>query len=115
MNAKQLNQLLIKRFPELEKKYYEEVEWQEGDETGSHVVYGDVFSSYIEKAIAINDQENLKKIFNFIEEVLLKKDKYAEEVIMFSVLERLLCDKKQIQNGRKYFGECTEKAIISMQ
>ncbi len=111
MDAKQLNQLLINRFPELEKKYYKEVNWQEGDETGSHIVYGDVFAPYIEENIAVNNQEKLKKIFNFIEEVLLKKDGYAEEVIMFSVLERLLCNR---QNCRKYFGECTEKIIISM-
>ena len=51
MDIKQLNQLLISKFPELEKEYHEEVDWQEGDETGSHVVYGDVLTPYIEKII----------------------------------------------------------------
>ena len=38
MDVKQLNQLLINKFPELEREYHEEVDWQEGDETGSHGV-----------------------------------------------------------------------------
>lgn len=29
MGAKQLNRLLIDKFPELEKEYHEEVDWQE--------------------------------------------------------------------------------------
>lgn len=106
---------MINGFPILEKEYHEEVDWQEGDETGSHVVYGDVFAPYIENLIATNDQEELEKAFDFIEKILLKNEKYSDEVIMFSVLERILCDNGRFQNCRKYFGECTEKIIKEMR
>lgn len=58
MDAKQLNRRLVNRFPELEEKYHDEVDWQEGDGTGSHVVYGDVFAPYIEKIIIEKNMKN---------------------------------------------------------
>lgn len=115
MDVKQLNQLLINKFPELKKEYHEEVDWQEGDETGSHVVYGDVFTPYIEKNIIQQNDTEIKKVFVFIEEILAKHQKYSDEVIMFSVLERLMLDKEQLQRCKKYLGKCTEKTIREMQ
>ena len=53
-----LNLKLIERFPELRNKYKEEVSWQEMDETGSHIVYGDVFTPFIEEKI---EEKNEKK------------------------------------------------------
>lgn len=115
MDAKQLNRRLVNRFPELEEEYHEEVDWQEGDETGSHVVYGDVFALYIEKIIVEKKYEELKKVFTFIEDILLENEKYSDEVIMFSILERLMSDKEQFQNCRKYFRECTERVVKEME
>ena len=115
MEAKELNRLLIDRFPELEKKYHDEVDWQEGNETGSHVVYGDVLAPYLEAAVAQNKQEVLKKMFVFVEDILCQNEDYSDEVIMFSVLERILYDKEQVQNCRKYFGKRTEKGIRETQ
>ena len=113
-NTKQLNKLLIEKFPELEEKYHDEVDWQEGDETGSHVVYGDVFAPYIEKIIDEKKNEELEKIFAFIEEILSKNEKYSAEVILFSVLERLIVDKEKFQVCKKYVGKFTEMAINEM-
>ena len=115
MDVKQLNRLLIDRFPELEKEYHEEVDWQEGDKTGSHVVYGDVFTPYIQKSIIQQNNEVIQKVFSFIEEVLARNEKYSDEVIMFSVLERLMLDKEQFQSCKKYFGKYTEYTIREMQ
>lgn len=115
MEPKQLNQKLIKRFPELNKKFCEETEWQEGEETGSHVVYGDVFAPYIESVIAQQNDAEMEKIFAFIEDILLENDGYSEEVIMFSVLERLLSDKDNYEKCKQYFGEKTETVCKEMQ
>ena len=115
MDVKQLNRLLIDKFPELEKEYHEEVDWQEGDETGSHVVYGDVFTPYIEKIIIQQNSAEMQKVCAFIEEILVRNEKYSDEVIMFSVLERLMLDKEQFQSCKKYLGKCTEKTIKEMQ
>ena len=103
MEAKELNRLLIDRFPELEKKYHDEVDWQEGNETGSHVVYGDVLAPYLEAAVAQNKQEVLKKMFVFVEEILCQNEDYSDEVIMFSVLERILYQATYVAASSKKF------------
>lgn len=111
MDAKQLNQLLVDIFPELEGSYHDEVDWQEGDNTGSHVVYGDVFSPYIETLIAEKMYIELKKVFAFIEGIVELDDNYCNEVILFSVLERLAADEKCLLICKKYFGKRTKMLV----
>ena len=113
MNVKQLNNLLIDTFPELIASYHDEVDWQEGDETGSHVVYGDVFMPYVEKVINEENDEDMKRIFKFIEDVLLLNEEYSDEVIMFSVLERLIYD-GCLQKCMNWFGNYTRNVIGKM-
>jgi hypothetical protein len=38
MTPRELNLKLLAAFPELERAYREETSWQEGDDTGSHVI-----------------------------------------------------------------------------
>lgn len=54
-------------------------------------------------------------MFSFIEKILARNEKYSDEVIMFSVLERLMLDKEQFQSCKKYFGKYTEHTIEEMQ
>ena len=56
MTNKKLNQFLIVSFPELKHAYNKEVIWQEGDDTGTHVVFGDVFTPYLEKLIETKNE-----------------------------------------------------------
>ncbi len=46
---------------------------------------------------------------------MTRNEKYSDEVIMFSVLERLMLDKEQFQSCKKYFGKYTEQIIKEMQ
>lgn len=89
MTSKELNTLLLDTFPNLSIAYEEEVEWQEGDNTGSHTVYGDVFVPYVVSCIENNKKEDMKKIFSYIELLLTKEDSYTDEVVAFSVLESI--------------------------
>lgn len=100
MNSKELNKILIKKFPELERNYRNEVSWQEGDETGSHVVYGDVLNPYIIECISKENTNKLKEIFKFIEYLLDSGDDYASNVISVSVLESVLYT---VFNDKKVF------------
>lgn len=109
MMSIELNQLFIKSYPELKSKYEEEVSWQEGDETGSHVVFGDVFTPYLENILNDKDNEQVRKAFEFIEQVLGLNDKYCDEVIAFSVLEKLFDDLANIEFAMPYMGKRTKK------
>lgn len=100
MTSKELNLKLIEVFPEIKDIYFKETSWQDGDETGSHVVYADVFVPFIKVQICSNNKQNLIRIFDFIEKLLELNDEYADEVIAFSVIETLLFDEDA---DNKYF------------
>ena len=99
MNNIELNKMIVKYFPILENNYQDEVDWQEGDATGSHTVFGDVFTPYFVKCIESKKNEELYAIFNFLELLLSIQDKYIDEVVAFSVFESvgyLLNENKEI-------------------
>ena len=114
MNSLELNKILILEFSNLKSAYIEEVEWQEGDNTGSHTVYGDIFVPYVRECILSKNANEITKIDKFLENLLEKKDNYADEVITFSVLESIIdlinLDEKLIL----FFGDNTKKIILEL-
>ena len=92
MTSKELNLKLIESFPEVKDVYYEETSWQDGDETGSHVVYADIFVPFIKAQISDGKEQAIAGVFHYIEKLLELNDEYANEVIALSVLESLLFD-----------------------
>lgn len=111
MKCSELNKLLLESFPDLTEEYIHEVSWQDGDETGSHIVYGDVFTPYIIRNMKNENDNNLHAVFAFLEKVLLKKDLYASEVIAFSVLESI--QEYLMENNRylEMLGAETKKVV----
>lgn len=102
MNSRELNELLLSNFPELRVQYNEEVSWQEGDDTGAHVVYGDVLYPFLTRAIDTLDPQTIKKAFDFLEYALSFNDKYFNEVIAFSILEPLADDLQMARTIRPF-------------
>ena len=86
MTCKGMNRKIVEKFPELQARYIDETSWQEGDETGSHVVFGGVFTPYFEQNLRGRNFEKLAVIFAFIEEILARKDVESENVIALSVI-----------------------------
>jgi hypothetical protein len=89
MTSAELNKLLVNKFFNLQEKYIDEVSWQEGDETGSHVVYGDVLTPYLRDCIQKDCKQEIQRVCAFLESLLEIDDKYTNEVVYFSVLESL--------------------------
>ena len=115
MLNEKLNKLLINKFPNLKDKYLDEVSWQEGDNTGSHVVYGDVLTPYLSECIKNNNQQEFQNIFNFLEELLLLEDKYIDEVVYFSVFESVIIFFKDNDYLFSYLGTKCKQAIIDLK
>lgn len=112
MTSKELNLKLVRAIPGIAPSYQQEVEWQEGDETGSHVVYEDVLAPYIPQAAGAGDRDGLDEIFGFIEQLLETGDGYAEEVVALSVLEALGQEEK-IRNACLPFMKTKTKKLFS--
>lgn len=109
MTSKDLNILLIKFLPEIKSLYDEEVSWQEGDETGSHVVFADILFPYILNCVKNEDTQCLIKCFKIIEKILLLGDEYANEVIALSVLEGLSYETDLKINLKEFMGDKTKQ------
>ena len=92
MTSKELNLKLIESFPEIKDVYFEETSWQDGDETGSHVVYADIFVPFLKEQIITRNEQLLFETFEYIENLLELDDDYVNEVIALSVLESLIFD-----------------------
>ena len=111
MISLELNRILVSKFPTLQEKYTDEVNWQEGDNTGSHTVYGDVLVPYLSECISKDYEQEIKTIFHFLEELLELDDKYVDEVVSFSVLESLAYLFKEKSYLISYLGEKCKKAL----
>lgn len=107
MTYKELNLKLIELLPEIKKMYEDETSWQEGDNTGSHTVFADVFLPYILNNL--NDKKITKKNFNVIEKILEPNDEYADEVIVLSILENLFYEQDDIDKFKDFLGDLSKK------
>ncbi len=115
MTSCELNKLLIETFPNLKEAYEEEVSWQEGDDTGAHIVYGDILAPYLVRCLNEQDEDEIKKIFAFIERILELRDNYSEEVIAFSIIEGIAYQYKNSVLLNKHIGKLAKKLIEEIQ
>ncbi len=111
MGNKEMNLMLVNEFPELFNAYQEEVSWQEGDNTGSHVVYGDVLTPYFINCIEKQSEGKVKKILDFIEKILEIDSVYSNEVITFSVLERVKFEHGNSPLIKKHIGILSNRVL----
>lgn len=113
MTSKELNVKLITFLPELKAAYQDEVSWQEGDDTGSHIVFEDVLLPYLLEQLERGRKETVKRIFDTIEHLLTLRDEYVENVIALSFLEGLFYEPQAAKACRAFMGEKTEKMFCT--
>lgn len=89
MKAKELNQLLLDAFPELKEKFEEETSWQDGIDTGSFIVFEDVFMPFLEANVEMNNIDMIERIYSFIEKLCEIEDSYVENVLYVAILENI--------------------------
>lgn len=87
---------LLKEFPEISKKYAEEIVWIKntfkGQETGGQTLYFDrCFCDYIGHLLVDEYQDNIKieKVFSFLEDMAVSEDQEVKNLLQVTVLEYL--------------------------
>jgi hypothetical protein len=108
MTSKELNEDLLLNFPELRERFEDVTSWQEGIETGSFVVFEDVFMPFIKESIKNNSKDIINRIFEYIEKLFLNKDEYVQNVLYVAVLENIASFEDK-QKYIKYFKNNTLK------
>ena len=106
MTSKDLNLMLIELFPEIKVLYAEE--------TGSHVVFGDVLLPYILANAESENMQCLTKCFQTIEKILSFDDEYADEVITLSVLESLSYETNLKIDLSQFMGDKTKRIFAEL-
>ena len=103
MNEKQMNEALLKAFPELKEELEKYISWQDGMDTGAFLTYEDVLRPHVENAIECGDAKFLEKVAAFIEGLYLTGDEYAINVVSVGILEGLKanCDNEAVCNFLK--------------
>lgn len=89
MDSRELNSLLLERIPSIKEAFDDETLWQEGLETGSIVVFEDVFMPYVIYCVENNLSDEINKCFNFIEECVCSDDDYQKNVIEVAIIENI--------------------------
>ena len=103
-----LGEKLVEAIPELRPQYEQELKWWGDEEPGPHKIYGDLLTPYLVSLLNSDAQEEiLKRIFAFLEELANHEDVHVQEVVAFSVLEQLGADEQLLQKARKYMSPKT--------
>ncbi len=89
MKPRELNTLLLDRIPAIKDAFEDETSWQEGLDTGSIVVFEDVFMPYLIYCVENNLTEEINTCFNFIEECVCSNDNYQRNVIEVAIIENI--------------------------
>lgn len=108
MTSQELNENLLSNFPELKEKFEEETSWQEGIETGSFVVFEDVFMPFVKDSVKNNSKDIINKIFDYIEKLSFSNDGYVQNVLYVAILENI-ASFEDVQKYTKYFKNNTSK------
>lgn len=91
MTSRELNEILLSEFPEIKTELDDYISWQDGMDTGSFLVFEDVFMIYVYSQLEKNNQDLLKRFIEFIEKIYVLHDDYATNVITVGVLENVKC------------------------
>ena len=90
MNYASINEALMSRFPELDLLFKEQIEFWEGEDMPPHCFMGDVLNKYVTELLRKNsDAQQIKKIFQFYEEMASSDDWLVRNLLQVTLLEYL--------------------------
>ena len=100
---------LIQVIPEIKGAYDKERQWWGKEVPGPHIIFGDVLTPHLITLLEVHtDHEQLKRIFNFLEE-LSGREQWVQEVVQMSVCERLGDKKDWLAAAHYYMGNKTKR------
>src|SRR5512134_189213 len=114
LEYEQLPARLVEDVPELAALYEEYlVRWQ-GEEPGSHNVFGDLLNPYLISLLSANgDSTRLGPVFRLLEELSAHDDPHVQEVAAFTVFERLIGE-GLLGSAWPYMGEASRSLAFDV-
>ena len=110
MNHDTLAKDFITRFPKWGVEEIKDLRSWYDDDDDPYLFFGFVLNPLLEEKLTDEgNQEELRGIFNFLEEMANTHDKEVEGVLMAEILEKLGDDKKVLEKARALMGKETLK------
>lgn len=101
---------LLRRFPNLRRAYEEEFGWWGEDVPGQHVTYGDLLNPYLISLLEADDKpEELRRIFDFLEELANHPNARVQNVVSVTVVEQLTDKEEWLTAAWPYMGKKTRE------
>lgn len=102
---------LVEAIPELRPAYEEELAWWHGEEAGAHNIYSEILNPFLISLLKSESksqaqEETLRRVFAFLEELANHDDPNLQDVLGATVLERLF-GVGELQRARSYMGPRT--------
>lgn len=105
-----MNRKIVEAVPELRAAYDHAV--AEGyDADGPHVLYEELFAGVLPKFFEseCQNKNQLRKIFDFLENLANHPDAKIQNVVYVSVCESICSDEAVLQKAQKYLGKTTKR------
>ena len=112
LNFSNMSDLLMEVAPELREEYERERQSWDTEEPGAHIIYGDLLTPYIITLLESGSRaEDLRRLFDFLEELAGHPDVHVQEVVAFSVVERLTDNAHWLDRAYEYMGPKTLQIV----
>lgn len=102
---------LIEEIPELEDAYRKLLDWWGEETPGPHIIYGDVLTPYIIRALESDDPAAIRKAFELLETLIADEDVHVQEVAVVTVLEQLQDNEEWLRLMRPHLGPLGKQAV----
>jgi len=98
-----INDNFMRRFPELELLFQEQLKWWEGSELPAHCFLGNVLNDYVSALLRENtNKQQIEKIFFFYEELAASDDSETRNLLQVTLLEYLWGEDLVRKNALEY-------------
>ena len=101
-------EMILSKFPELQKNVEEEIVFWEGDDIPNHCLYGNVFNHYL--CDLLKEYRNIamiQRIFDFYEYLATEGDREIKNLIQVTLLEVLWDDVQIYKRALSFMGSNT--------
>lgn len=105
MTSREVNENLLLKFPQLKEKFEEETSWQEGLDTGSFLIFEDVFMPYVKGIVSTKKEKEIREVFSYIESLANAEDEYVKNIVSVAILENIA----SFDNREEYIQHFQEK------
>ncbi len=106
---------LLATVPDLRHSYNAELEWWGKEEPGAHIVFGDLLNPYLGTLLMKGEDQQLARVFRFLEELATDNDLDVRSVVGATVCPYLLDDEKRFNRALAYMGPATREFCSAIE